>query len=212
MRTESHVQSSAPFQRIVIPHDLTVRSDKAMQFAGTMAHPLNSEMVVIHVIDPGDQRGNQPIHFMSQVGEMARDRWRFLHNAAKRLLPANVKFDVRILSGDPRDAILAEAKKIGADLLIITTHPVTGAGYPFHGGKAEHIMHQAPCPVLTLQVSDTEELSLAEKETEKFETHNLNQYCEVSRQLARQGSHRPVYLGYSTLPANPAGVCAEDAL
>jgi nucleotide-binding universal stress UspA family protein len=210
MKTESHVRPSAPFQRIVIPHDLTVRSDKAMEFAGTVAHPFQSEIVLINVIEPTEQPAHEHLHFISQVGDMARDRWRFLQIAAKRLLPDNVKFDVRILSGDPQDAILAEAKKIGADLLIVTTHPLTGAGYPFHGEKAQDIMHRASCPVLTIQVSEEDEASLAEKEMEKFKTHNLSQYCEVSRELSKTGSHRPVYLGYSTLPANPAGVCDKD--
>ena len=181
-----------------------------MEFAGTVAHPFQSEVVLINVIDPSEQREIPQLHFMSQVGAMARDRWKFLQGAAKRLLPANVRFDVRILSGDPQDAVLAEAEKLGADLLIIPTHPVTGAGYPFHGGKAEHILQQAPCPVLTFQVSDEDEVAFVEKETRKVETHNLSQYCDASRELSRKGFHRPVYLGYSTLPANPAGVCDED--
>ena len=207
MKTESHIQSASPFQRIVIPHDLTARSDQAMKFAGTVAHPLQSEVILINVIDPRDQRENEHIHFMSQLGDMARDRWNFLQIAAKRLLPAGVRFDVRILSGDPQAAILTEAKKLGADLLIITTHPVTGAGYPFHGGTAEHIMHLAPCHVLTLRVSEEDEVK---KEIKNLETHNLSQYCDLSRKLSRKSAHRPVFLGYSTLPGHLAGVCDLD--
>jgi len=191
----------------VVPHDLSVRSDKALQLAGTMAHPLRSEVVVVNVIDPSQPCEKENIHWMSQTVEVARDRWRFLQIAAKRLLPADVKFDVRVLSGEPHEVILAEARKLGADLLIITTHPHTGAGYPFSGGKIEPIQEKAPCPVLTIQVSEEDEISLAEQEMRKFETHNLAQYCEFSRSLSGNQSQRPVYIGYSRLPADPAGVC-----
>ncbi len=144
---------------------------------------------------------------MSEAGALARERFRLLQIAAKRFLPADVKFDARILSGDPQKEILIEARKLGADLLIITTRPLTGAGYPFSGGKVAPIQEMAPCPVLAIEISEEDEISLAEHEMRKFETHNLRQYCECSRILSKKGSHRPVYIGYSRLPADPLGVC-----
>jgi nucleotide-binding universal stress UspA family protein len=207
MKIESNAQADVVFHQIVVPHDLTARCDRAVQLAGTMAHPLRSEVVLIHVIDPGDRCEKESVPSMSPAVDLARDQWRLLQIAAKRLLPADVKFDVRILSGDPQNVILTEARKLGADLLIITTHPVTGAGYPFGGGKVEPIQDKAPCPVLDIEVSDEDETSLAEQETRKFETHNLKQYCELSRHLSEKHSHRPVYIGYSRLPADPSGVC-----
>jgi nucleotide-binding universal stress UspA family protein len=208
MNIESNVQSDVVFYRILVPHDLTARSDRALEMAGTMAHPLRSEVVLVHVIDPGDRRQQESIRLMSQAGEVARDQWRFLQIAAKRLLPAGVKSDVRILSGDPQEAILTEARKLGADLLIITTQPLSGAGYPFSGVKIEHIENQAPCPVLTVEVrEEDDQASLASQEKRNLETHSLKQYCEISRHLSKKDSHRPVYLGYAHLPASPSGVC-----
>lgn len=207
MNVESNAQADRVFNHIVVPHDLTVRSNRAVQLAGTMAHPLRSKVALIHVIDLSDWRGKGLIHFMNEVADLARDRWRFLQIAAKRLLPAEVKFDVRILSGDPQDVILTEARKLGADLLIITAHPLTGAGYPFSGGSVEHIPHQAPCPVLFTQVSEEDEASLVEQEMGDFHPHNLNQSREFSRLLSSKQAYRPVYIGYSRLPASPLGVC-----
>jgi nucleotide-binding universal stress UspA family protein len=207
MNIESNVQSDVVFHRIVVPHDLTVRSDKAVEVAGTMAHPLQSQVVLINVIDPSDPHAKGSMYSLSQVGDMARDRWRFLQIAAKRLLPAGVKSDVRILAGNPQNIILSEARKLGADLLIITTHTHAGAGYPFSGWETEHIQRKAPCPVLTIQVSEEDEISLARQEMKKVESHSLKQYCELSRRLSKTSSHRPVYLGYSSLPSNPSGLC-----
>jgi len=207
---ESNAQSDVIFHHIVVPHDLTVRSDRALELAGTMAHPLRSEVILINVIDPANPREEESAHFMSRLGDISRDRWRSLQIRAKRVLPSDVKSDIRIFSGNPYDVILTEVQKLGADLLIITTHPITGAGYPFVGRKTDQIIHQASCPVLTVQVSLDDEKSRAEMEMNKLQTHSLKQYCDVSRQLARKSAHRPVFLGYAHLPASPAGVCQRD--
>jgi len=204
---ELNVQSDVIFHHIVVPHDLTARSDRALELAATMAHPLRSEIILINVIDPDNPREEEGMNFMSRLGDISRDRWRFLKLRAKRVLPSNLKSDVRIFSGNPQDVILSEAQKLGADLLVITTHPVTGAGYPFSGGKTEQIFLQDSCPVLTFQVSLDDEKSRAEMEMKKLQTHSLKQYCDVSRQLAKTSIRRPVFLGYAQLPANPAGVC-----
>lgn len=204
---ESNVQSDVVFHHIVVPHDLTARSNRALELAGTMAHPLRSEVILVNVIDPADPREEEGVNFMSRLGDISRDRWRYLQLTAKRVLPSDVKSDVRIFSGNPHDIILSELETLGADLLIITTHPVTGAGYPFGGGKTDQIIHRASCPVLTVQVSLGDERSRTEMEMKNLQTHSLKQYCDVSRQLARKTSHRPVFLGYAQLPANPLGVC-----
>jgi len=207
MNINSRNPPAEVFHRIVVPHDLTTRSDRAVQLAGTMAHPLHSEVILINVIDPSDWHQTSHIYFMNEMAHSIRERWRFLQIAAKRLLPADVKFDIRILFGDPEGSILAEAQKLGADLLIITTHPLTGAGYPFKGGKADHILHKAPCPVLTIQVPQEDELSLVEQEMRKFRPHNFKQYCEASRLLSKSHSYRPIYLGYSRTPTDLLGMC-----
>jgi nucleotide-binding universal stress UspA family protein len=207
MNIETNVQSDVVFNKIIVPHDLSRRADKAVQMAGTMAHPLRSEVIVIHVIDPSAESRDEDVSVIAQMRDLARDRWRHLQIATKRLVPADVRFDVRILSGDPQHVILAEAKKLGADLLVITTHPFTGAGYPYTGGETEHIQYNAPCPVLAVPVSEVEEEDFAEREMTQFQTHSLKQYCDLSRKLSRTTAHRPVYLGYAHLPSSPAGVC-----
>lgn len=207
MNVESNVQSNMVFRHIMVPHDLTVRSDRAVMLAGTMAHPLRSRVILIHVIDSSAGIENEGVHLMSEGADIARNRWKFLTNSAKHLLPADVKSEVRIHSGDPQKVILSEARKLGADLMIITTHPLTGVGYPFHGGNIEHIQQKASCSVLTVQVSEEDEASLVKEEMRKVETHNLRQYCELSRLLSKKDPHRPVYIGYSRLPSNPSGVC-----
>jgi nucleotide-binding universal stress UspA family protein len=209
MNIETNVQSDVVFRHIVVPHDLTLHADKALQMAGTMAHPQLSRVVLLNVIDPGEVPKDESGDFISEVGELARHRWRLLTFAARRLLPADVKVEVRVLSGNPQDVILEEVQNLGADLLVTTTHPRTGAGYPFHGWSDEHVQSKASCPVLIIPVSEENGASIGMPKLRELETHSLAQYCELSRRLAKESTRRPVFIGYAHLPSSPLGVCEE---
>jgi nucleotide-binding universal stress UspA family protein len=178
-----------------------------VQLAGTIAHPLHSEIVLIHVINTHDEHPDTAADILSNAADLAEDRRNLLRNAAKRFLPANVKFDVRILTGDPLSIALAEAKNLDADLMIITTHPLTATGFPFSRGRARQIVHRALCPVLTIQVPDEQEPPDTVWEASTLRPHNLHQYCEFSRLLSREGIHRPTYTGYSHTSSGLLGGC-----
>ena len=113
MSIESNVQSDVVFYNIVVPHDLTARSDKAVQMASSMAHPLRSNILLINVIDPSDWHGLEHADFLSEMMDLARDRSKMLRTVAERLLHADVKFDVCVLFGIAESVILAEARKTG---------------------------------------------------------------------------------------------------
>lgn len=207
MNIESNVKSDVVFRHIIVPHDLTSHADAALHLAATMARPQLSMVVVVNVVDPNEDHENEDIHSVSQVGDLARNRWKLLKFAARRILPPDVKVDVRILSGEPQNALLAEAHEFGADLLIISNHPLTGTGYPFGGCALEQIKSRFPCPVLTVSVSGENGASIGLPKLRELETHSLEQYCALSRRLAKEGTHRPAFIGYSHLPSSPSGVC-----
>jgi nucleotide-binding universal stress UspA family protein len=50
--------------------------------------------------------------------------------------------------------IISIAKKKETDLIIMSTHGRTGLGHVLFGGVAERVLREAPCPVLTVHMSD----------------------------------------------------------
>lgn len=200
MKTAWNVPGKEGLRRIIVPHDLTWRSDRAVQWAGTIADAFHSSVMLIHVIDPDDQRNYGPL--------WADDRQKILLTVASRLLPADVKSEVRVFIGEPRNVMLIEAKKSEADLLILTVHPFTAAACSQIDDKiAEQIVHQASCPVLTVQVPAENEFTYIEWEARTLQPHNLGQYCEFSRILSKENVYRPAYMGYSRTPTDLLGMC-----
>lgn len=50
----------------------------------------------------------------------------------------------------PMEAILEEAEKIGADLIVMGTHARHGLAHFFLGSTAEEVVRHATCPVMTV--------------------------------------------------------------
>jgi nucleotide-binding universal stress UspA family protein len=63
-----------------------------------------------------------------------------------------LEIDSRLRTGlDLRHEILAAAKEVSADLLVLTTHKFLGWKNLFFGSDAEKILEHAPCPILILR-------------------------------------------------------------
>jgi nucleotide-binding universal stress UspA family protein len=55
-----------------------------------------------------------------------------------------------IEEGDAADAICLEAKKVGADAIVVGSHGRTGLKRMFFGSVSERVVRHAPCPVLVI--------------------------------------------------------------
>lgn len=56
--------------------------------------------------------------------------------------------------GDPREGVLAAAKKSGADLIVLGTHGRRGLARALLGSVAEAVVRTAPVPVLTVHADE----------------------------------------------------------
>jgi nucleotide-binding universal stress UspA family protein len=57
------------------------------------------------------------------------------------------------LIGSPAMSVVAAARKLKADIIVIATHGRTGLSHLFLGSVAERIVRTARCPVLTVPSS-----------------------------------------------------------
>ena len=63
------------------------------------------------------------------------------------LIPEGVEYEARVTKGPLEDTVLFVARGLPADLIIMGTHGKTSGD---HDSLTEHIVIQAPCPVLTI--------------------------------------------------------------
>jgi nucleotide-binding universal stress UspA family protein len=78
-----------------------------------------------------------------------------LQRLARQRLDAKVRYEVDIMMGDPGVEVLQAAKRWGANLIVMATHGRKGIRHLVLGSVAEHVVREAPCPVLTVSPKAT---------------------------------------------------------
>jgi universal stress protein A len=137
---------------ILVPTDFSEASEGALDYAIELAARLDARVHVLHVVDISGFGGELGFALTSEMvadirtsTQTALDKLVAARSARVAMAPARVEL------GDARVQIEAEAKRIGADLIIMATHGRRGVKRLLIGSVAESIARIAPCPVLLLR-------------------------------------------------------------
>ena len=66
----------------------------------------------------------------------------------------DTKVRTLLRDGEAHEQVLACAKEVGADLVVMGTHGHTGLKHAFLGSTAEKVVRLSECPVLTVRTKD----------------------------------------------------------
>jgi nucleotide-binding universal stress UspA family protein len=144
----------AQLHRILVPLDFSPPSRRALHFAREWAARFESEIVLLHVLEPVTTFsgfGAEP--FVPPVPppdfhEQARSE---LEKVVREEFPDSAKVSMQLRDGAAYHEIATAARDLHADLIIISTHGRTGLSHVLMGSTAERVVRHAPCPVLTLR-------------------------------------------------------------
>lgn len=143
---------------ILVAFDFSDTSMAALTYGRNLALTFGGRLHVLHVADviptsaaqfypegPGDPE--------AKAIELALNQLRTLLASADTAPTATPA--VR-LSPSPADAIVAYAKEMHADIIVIGTHGREGMSRLFLGSVAERVVRSAPCPVLVVRPREHE--------------------------------------------------------
>lgn len=138
--------------RILVPTDFSQRSLVALEDAIDIARDHNSQVVLVHVIEPlpyGTSRWDDPTKLLEHSAEHGRNRLESLAKRANDLYPnctAELHFGIL-------DRVLSQlARNLRVDLVVLPARPQHRFFERFFSSLAEKLVRQVPCPVLALQV------------------------------------------------------------
>jgi nucleotide-binding universal stress UspA family protein len=142
------------YKRILVPIDGSPGAQRALAEALALAKDYRATMRLLHVI-------GLFIATPVAANRKAGDIWRTLHDRGSRLLAegeALLRTEgiqsesaiVEIGAGRAADAILADAKRWRADLIVIGTHGRRGLSRLALGSEAEKVVRAASVPVLVV--------------------------------------------------------------
>jgi universal stress protein A len=147
---------SSQIQKIIVPIDFSDISQRAAQYAESLARALHASLCLVHVQPPagltphGVARAADPPDAREHCYQAARRR---LDDLARRLRSGTLQVATEVRSGATAENITQAAVHYGADLVVMGTHGRTGVAHFLVGSMAERVIRTAPCPVLVLRSS-----------------------------------------------------------
>ena len=138
-------------RNLLVPVDLSEMSGPVVERAACIAQSFMSKVWLLHVIPSTNE--SVPFNLdrdvlRSQIAGQLRLQREHLHELAGRLRRERIDVTARFLSGTVSTTILAEARRIAAELIIMGSH---GHGNVYHvlfGGVGQKVMRKAACPVM----------------------------------------------------------------
>ena len=85
------------------------------------------------------------------VEEVTRHHEELCMRAEDELRKAGFPTAVKVLPGDPREALIDTVRAENADLLVVGSHGRTGISKLILGSVASHVVAHAPCDVLVVK-------------------------------------------------------------
>ena len=142
------------FQTVVCPVDFSAASRAALRRAAMVALRGDARLVVLHVNDPllttAAAVALRDRSFVRRTGVELR---RFVDAALRRRLRNRLRVSTRLAVGAAADGILAAAARARADLIVMGTRGLTGAGRLFMGSTTLSVLERTRVPVLAVPPS-----------------------------------------------------------
>lgn len=141
---------------ILVPTDFSAPAAHAMRYAAALGRRFGAHLLVIFA-DPFVP----PVDFtISAAGTFDLPREELMETAREQLqafaeahISTAMPYEVRVIVGTPTDAIAAQVRESGANLIVMGTHGRTGLRRLLFGSVTEAVMRTASVPVIAVPES-----------------------------------------------------------
>ena len=149
------------FKHILVPTDFGEASNRALDFALSLAGKFESKVTLMHTYTVPASGYGYPDGLLWPVDELSKAAKKELDRALAKTKERYANVEGVLVSGEPWQQILETASASGADLILMGTHGRRGFSRVLLGSVAEKVVRLSPIPVLT--VSSKEEQQAKEK-------------------------------------------------
>ena len=136
-------------EKILVPLDFSPASVEALDYAVWLAKRFRAAIHLVHVYPP-DEASPVPgaAHLLFQSAEAIERLNEELTGIHRKNVPTFRPENCHIRRERPYEEIVRVAREIGADLIVLSTRGHSGLKHLLLGSTAEHVVRNAPCPVL----------------------------------------------------------------
>ena len=143
-------------KHILVPVDFSKGSDRAVAQAESLALALGADLELFHAYQlpvlalPDASVSVSPTYVADLTQRAQRELEKYRVDIESRGVPVHVK----LLEGNPADAILERAQALQALMIVLGTHGRGGFRRFLLGSTAERVVRTATVPVLTVHLPE----------------------------------------------------------
>ena len=142
------------YERILLPTDGSTGTAHVALQAIDLAEQYGATIHGLHVVD------TDTTSILSDIGSndaVLKRRGEKAVSAVEKMAESHdVAVETEVVEGDPAESILSYADEIDADVIVAGTHGRSGVRRHLLGSVAERLVRHAECPVLTVQLPETD--------------------------------------------------------
>jgi universal stress protein A len=140
-------------KHILVPVDFTDCTKEALMYAVAFAKQFNAAITLLHVVEPAyappaEMGGAEIVESKAEARE-------HLEGLRQQHFPG-LRADVLVTRGNAEREIVAAARELECNLILLATHGRTGLSRVLLGSTAEHVVRHAGCPVLIVRPDERE--------------------------------------------------------
>lgn len=141
-----------PFERILVPTDLSDFSNLALKYALQFHEKLGSQITLLYAEEISYFfTGDYPVGpYFDNLPQLKKHAEKLVHNYVKQHVPSTVPVATIVVDDTPARAIIMTADNVDADLIIMGTHGRHGFRRAVIGSVAERVLRETKRPVMTV--------------------------------------------------------------
>ena len=136
--------------KILVAVDPGEAAREVVEFATTLAEGIHAQLGLLCVADTGLGFSSELAEPLPRLLRQAEQEAARTVTEAARHVPADVTYEMFVTDGFPDRQIVDEAKRWGADLIVMGTHGHGRLARFVLGSTTEYVVRHAHCPVTTV--------------------------------------------------------------
>ena len=141
------------FGRILVATDFSAQAARAVEYSARLAERLGAQLTLLHVV-PEPSALDYPMEGIppEEVARWQEEAKNKLDEQVENIKAQHPGTDsIQRMAFSPRDEIVKVAAELPADILVLSTHRLTGWKHFLLGSYAEKILERSSCPTLVVK-------------------------------------------------------------
>lgn len=167
VRNRDTLPKQSRIQRILVPIDGSPRSEEALAQAKMIAREQDAALFVVRVVEPLSSWQEAVLAEGGySVANVTKERWQeaetYLEQLCKQLQDEGLHANGHLYHGAASNMILEILEQEPIDLIVMSTHGLSGYSRWVYGSVAGKVLHNAPCPLLLVRSVDVQKYTMVE--------------------------------------------------